>query len=100
MLHPTTIRLIDQIEQSYDDHRSRITQAGRDAADQALIDELWAEARAKSQAAHPSRVAARLAASRNEFEATLDATRAEADRLRESLADVIDLDSKRGGRRG
>lgn len=46
---------------------------------------------------HPSQVT-RLHGSVGDFEDAADANSAEIVRLREHLADVIDLDSKRGGR--
>lgn len=87
MLHSTTLRLIDAIESDYDQHRAE-------------TDRIRAELRAKSIAAHPSRVALRneVAAENLRRRGLFVAGPSPADRVAESDARVIDLAERRGGR--
>lgn len=87
MLHSTTLKLINAIESDYTDHRAE-------------TDRIRAELRAKSEAAHPSRVALRneVAAENLRRRGLFVAGPSPAERVAEFDARVIDLDSKRGGR--
>ncbi len=87
MLHSTTLRLIDAIESDYANHRAE-------------TERIRAELRAKSEAAHPSRVALRneVAAENLRRRGLFVAGPSPADRVAEFDARVIDLAERRGGR--